>query len=136
MLGVVHACLGAGIGSLLRSRSAAFAAGVVSHIVTDALPHRDCSPWVDVPLTAGALGLVAAWKGADSPELWGALGGVAPDAEHALVVTGMIEPEQEVFPTHVRSGSLHGRQNDERTSQLAVAAASLLLLARRGVKPR
>lgn len=134
MLGVVHACVGAGVGSLLRGRLGAFVAGVASHAVTDALPHKDCSPWVDVPLTIGALGAVALLRGADSPEFWGALGGIAPDAEHALVLTGLIGGEDEVFPTHSCSGAAHGRENGERWSQLAVAAVSLLVMARCGRK--
>lgn len=134
MLGVVHACVGAGVGSLLRGRWGAFAAGLVSHAVIDALPHKDCSPWVDVPLTAGTLGAVALLRGVDSPEFWGALGAITPDAEHALVLTGAIGAEDEVFPTHAGSGAAHGRENGERWSQFAVAAVSLIMMARCGRK--
>lgn len=135
-MGVVHACVGAGVGSLLRGRAKAFVAGVASHVIADALPHKDCSPWIDVPLTAAALGAVAAWKGTQSPELWGAVGGVAPDLEHALVVAGVIEPEQEIFPTHAWSGALHGRETEGGWSQLACALAAVLLLVKGGATSR
>jgi hypothetical protein len=123
--GAVHASIGAGVGSFFKSKAAAFAAGMLSHLVADALPHKDLPPAVEVPLLLGALGGVAAWKGLDSPEFWGALGAVAPDFEHALLVAGIIGIEHEVFPTHIGDGKWHGAENDERWSQLILAVAAL-----------
>ena len=129
MIGAVHAAVGAGIGSLCKSKSAAFVAGVVSHLIADAAPHKDLSPKIELPLVAGAVLGIGLWRGLRSPEFWGALGGIAPDIEHGLLVAGVIEQEDEVFPTHAKNGKLHGRETDERWSQLLIAAASVLTIA-------
>lgn len=129
MTGAVHACVGAGIGSFFKSKTAAFAAGVLSHLVMDALPHKDYSPAVEAPLLLGTMGGIAAWKGLDSPEFWGTLGGVAPDFEHALLVGGIIGPEHEVFPSHIDDGKWHGAENGERWSQLFLVVAALAAVA-------
>lgn len=129
MLGTVHACVGAAIGSIVKSRGGAFVGGVLSHLVLDMVPHRDVAPALDVPVMAAVLAGVAGLRGVDSPEFWGAVGGVAPDAEHALLMAGLIDKDHEIFPTHVRDGAFHGRESDERWSQLLVAAVSVLTLA-------
>ena len=129
MTGAVHASIGAGIGRLFKNKGAAFLAGVASHLLTDALPHKDFSPKLEVPLMAGALLAIGKWKGVGSPEFWGAMGALAPDLEHGLLVTGLIEQQQEVFPSHIDDGKLHGRETDERLSQFLLAGASLLALA-------
>lgn len=129
MLGAVHAAIGAAVGSLFRSKRAAFAAGVVSHVVADALPHKDLDPRLEVPLMAGAMLGIAKWRGADSPEFWGAAGGIAPDAEHGLMIARLIRPEQEIFPTHIDGGKYHGPESSERLSQLLIAGAALALVA-------
>lgn len=131
MLGAVHACVGAGVGSFTENKAVAFAAGLFSHLVTDALPHRDLEdPVFEVPLVLGALAGIAYWKGPDSPEFWGALGGVAPDFEHALVVAGLMEKEREIFPTHVAGGKWHGDESGtERWSQLLLSIAALVAVA-------
>lgn len=129
MTGAVHASIGAGIGSFFKSKTAAFAAGMISHLVADALPHKDYPPAVEAPLLLGAIGGIAAWKGLDSPEFWGALGAVAPDLEHALLVAGVIDAEHEVFPTHIGEGKWHGAKSDERWSQLCLVVAALGMVA-------
>ena len=121
--------VGAGIGSLCKSKSAAFVAGVVSHLIADAAPHKDFSLKIELPLIAGAMLAMGLWRGVDSPEFWGALGGIAPDIEHGLLEVGLIDREDEVFPTHVDNGALHGPETNERLSQLLIAAASLLTIA-------
>lgn len=128
MTGAVHACIGACLGCLLKKKSDGFAAGVVSHAVADALPHKDFHPAIEVALMAAALYGIAKWRGVDSPELWGAVGAVAPDAEHGLMLAGIITPEQEVFPTHIENGKLHGAESNERWSQLIIAGTSLLIM--------
>ena len=136
MIGAVHAGVGAALGSILRDRSSAFLAGVASHVITDALPHRDYRPKIEVPLLAAMLAGIAAWKGADSPEFWGAIGAITPDVEHALQVAGLIKPEHEVFPTHLDNGRYHGRKTRRRWPQLLLTIASLVTLAVRDSSPR
>lgn len=127
----MHAAIGAFIGSLFKNRGAAFVAGVVSHAVADAVPHRDFQPKIEVPLMAGALAGIAAWRGIDSPEFCGAMGAITPDAEHGLMLAGAIKPEQEVFPTHIQDGKYHGKDSGERWSQFLVAGVCLALVALR-----
>ena len=129
MIGAVHAYIGAAAGLLFRRKSAAFAAGVTSHLIADALPHDDLDPKLEIPLLAATLAGVAKWRGIDSPEFWGALGGVVPDAEHALSLAGLAKQEQKLFPTHVDDGKYHGPPSGERWSQLLIAGASLLAVA-------
>jgi hypothetical protein len=129
VIGAVHAGIGAAIGAILRKKSSAFLAGIASHLVADAIPHTDFPVKVEVPLMAGTLACIAAWCGADSPEFWGALGGIAPDAEHGLLVAGIITPDQEKFPTHVRNGKYHGHSSGERLSQLIIGLAALATIA-------
>lgn len=128
MIGAVHVVLGAAVGGLTRNKSTAFLAGVISHALTDALPHKDYDPVVEIPLLGAALAGITIWKGADSPEFWGAVGGIAPDVEHALSVAGLIGPEHKIFPTHIQKGRYHGRESENRWSQAVVTAASLLAL--------
>jgi hypothetical protein len=129
MGGAVHALIGAAIGSLLKNRGNAFAAGVVSHAVADILPHKDYGPEVEVPLMAAAIAAIGKWRGVDSPEMCGALGAILPDAEHALLLSGAITAEQEIFPTHIKDGIYHGADSGERISQLLIAAAAVCVLA-------
>ncbi len=134
MIAAVHACVGAAVGRVFERKCAAFAAGVASHLITDALPHRDLDAKLEVPLLATALVGIAKWRGVDSPEFWGAMGGAAPDVEHGLLLAGLIEQEQEVFPTHVEGGKFHGRKSGERWSQAIAACAALLAIALGGVR--
>ena len=129
MIAAVHACVGAAVGRFFKNKGAAFAAGVASHLIADAVPHRDLDAKLEVPLLAAALVGMAKWRGVDSPEFWGALGGAAPDVEHGLLLAGLIEREQEVFPTHVEGGKFHGRESGERWSQAIAACASLAAVA-------
>lgn len=132
MLGAVHAAIGAGIGSLFNRRDAAFVSGAVSHIIADALPHKDFDARIEVPLAAVVLGVLAKWHGVDSPQFWGAVGAILPDAEHGLLLAGAIDAEQEIFPTHAPKLHLHGPETNERWSQLLLAAAGLALAAVNG----
>ena len=132
MLGAVHAGVGAAAGALCNSRTGAFAAGLVSHLVIDAIPHSNLKPEVEVALTAGVMAAVAKWKGMDSPEFWGAVGGTAPDLEHGLVMAGLARSEQQIFPTHRNNGAWHGREDAGVCGQVLLAAASLLFVALKG----
>ena len=103
MIGAVHAGVGAALGSLFKRRGSAFAAGVVSHLVADALPHKDFKPAIEVPLMAAAMAAIGKWRGVDSPEFWGAIGGITPDVEHAFLVAGVIDRRTGDLP-HPRRG--------------------------------
>lgn len=133
MMGAVHAGIGAAVGSLCKTKTGAFLAGVASHVIADILPHTDYPPVIEAPLVAASLAGIAAWRGVDSPEFWGALGGVAPDVEHGLLVTGLIREDQEVFPTHGPEPCLHGSVTGERWSQALITIACAALI---GLKSR
>jgi len=130
MLGAVHASIGAAVGSFFKKKSAAFLAGVVSHAIADAVPHNDLSPAAEVPLLAATIVGIAAYHGVDSPVFWGALGGVMPDVEHGLALTGVLKPEKRIFPTHIADGKWHGRESSERWSQLIITGLSLAVTLR------
>ncbi len=83
--------------------------------------------WVDVPLLAGALGVLAWRFGLQSKEIAGTIGGIAPDFEHVPSVFGLKSPDDGLFPTH--SGLLpHGR-GYEYLSQAVIAAVCIVVLA-------
>lgn len=128
-MGGVHAIIGAAVGSLFKKKSSAFIGGVISHFVADSLPHKDCKPSIDISILLASLVVIAKWRGMDSPEFWGAVGGVIPDTEHGLLMLGLIKDEQEIFPTHIRSGIYHGAESDERWSQLLIGIVSAAIIA-------
>ncbi len=128
MTGIVHAAIGAAVGSLAGSKPGAFAGGVLSHLVADALPHKDFDPKIEAVLIAAALAGLAEWKGTGSSAFWGAIGGVLPDIEHALMLARLISAEQEIFPTHVQDGKYHGADSGERLSQLVLLIAALVVV--------
>ena len=114
-----HAILAAAVGARARSRAGAFLAGIGTHLIADLLPHRDFSPAVEMLLAATALATVGRAAGFDSTAFAGALGGLAPDAETALLAAGMIERPS--FPTH---RGIHGRRTTEAVSQVALSCAA------------
>jgi len=126
-----HAILAAAVGALTRSRSRAFLAGIGTHLVSDLIPHRDFSPPVEMALTAAALMAVGGIAGFDSPAFAGAVGGVAPDAEHGLAVAGITR--RPCFPTH---RGVHGRRAAEAISQVAVSCAAFGLAMWRSRRSR
>lgn len=126
MMVAVHALTGAVLGGLCRRRSHAFALGAASHLVADALPHRDLEVPVEGALMAAGLTAVALLRGADSPEFAGALGAVAPDAENLLARIFSIPDEKLLVPSH---RCYHGRKIESLHSQVALAAVCLAVLA-------
>lgn len=134
MIGAVHASIGAALGSFFKKKSSAFVAGVVSHAVADAIPHRDFSPKVEVPLMAATMLLIGKLKGFDSPEFFGALGAIAPDSEHGIALARGGKYDEEFFPTHMKGAKFHGGYSSERLSQLVIVAASAFCLALSGAK--
>jgi len=81
-----------------------------------------------VAMMGAAIAGIAKLRGVHSPEFWGAIGGVSPDSEHALLVSGVITPDQETFPTHINDGKHHGPDSNERLSQVMLAAAAICFL--------
>lgn len=106
MDGATHLVVGALAGQLAgRDPASQFAAGVVSHLVADSLPHWDPDPLKGEALPYflwgfQALSLIRRMdeKGARGA-LLGALGGLAPDIEHVLFHMKLIPAK--IFPTHV-----------------------------------
>ena len=123
----VHASVGAALGSRIKNRGLAFAAGVVSHMICDLAPHRDFELPAEAAMVSIALGAIAVRHGIDSPEMAGALGAISPDFENGLERLGVIRGT--VFPTHTdQSWSVgHGRRIESPISQIVLACACLAL---------
>jgi len=104
MTGSVHAAIGAAVGSLTRNRVLAFALGLGTHLVGDVVPHHDMGA-TETPLVFATLVRVAQQHGLNSPQFWGALGGVCPDFEH-MPAEWRQDPrrfgpmKEKLFPTH------------------------------------
>jgi len=126
MMVAVHALTGAVLGGLCRRRTHAFALGVASHLVADALPHRDLAVPVEGALLGAALAAVGALKGADSPEFAGAVGAAAPDIENLVAWLFHIPDEKLLVPSH---RCYHGRKLEGVYEQVGLAAACLAVLA-------
>jgi len=104
MTGSVHAAIGAALGRFVQNKPLSFGAGVLSHLIGDAIPHHDVGP-IETPLVFGTLWYVGHKHGWDSPQFLGALGGVCPDFEHIPAELRKdprrFEPMPEKhFPTH------------------------------------
>ena len=104
MTGSVHAALGAALGRYISRPPLAFAAGVVSHFVGDVVPHHDMGPG-ETPLVVATMARIVQQHGWNSPQFWGALGGILPDFEHIPAELRQDprrhEPmEEKLFPTH------------------------------------
>jgi hypothetical protein len=132
MMMLTHALAGAALGRFLKKRPVAALAGALSHGLGDVLPHREQPLKLDAPLAAVAFAAIACRYGFDSPEMIGALGGIAPDFEHIPTALGMQTSEDEIFPTHGPSPQpwLHslGRRPKDDVVQIGLAAAALLVL--------
>lgn len=122
MIAAVHAAVGAAVGKGTGSRPEAFVGGVATHLLADLLPHKDFPLKVEAPLLAAAL-VFLAWRcGVSSPEFVGAAGAVAPDAENAARLVGLIPIEALRFPTHIGNGRYHGRKVASALPQAILAA--------------
>jgi hypothetical protein len=104
MTGSVHAALGAAIGRVVKNKPLAFVAGVASHFVGDIVPHHDMGP-AEAPIVFGTMARIAQQHGWNSPQFWGALGGICPDFEHISAELRK-DPrrhgpmKEKIFPTH------------------------------------
>ncbi len=126
MMVAVHALTGAVLGGLCRRKSQAFLLGAASHLVADALPHRDLEVPVEAALLGAALGAVALFKGVDSRAFAGAVGAAAPDVENLVARLFDIPDEKLLVPCH---RCYHGRKLDGVHGQVALATLCLALLA-------
>jgi hypothetical protein len=126
MIVAVHALTGAALGRLCGSRAQAFVVGLASHAAGDLLPHRDLEVPAEAVLLAGSLGLLGSLCGLESREVAGALGAVLPDAENLAGRLLGIPDHKLLWPTHRR---YHGRKADGFGNQVALALASLALVA-------
>lgn len=99
MIEMGHIGVGALAGRECSGPLTAFIAGIASHALMDVAPHGEINDQgFEIASTAVGLGVLAAKFGPTSPILWGAIGGVLPDAEHVL--PSAIKPQSPVFPTH------------------------------------
>ncbi len=104
MTGSVHAAIGAALGRYVQNKPLAFAAGIISHLVGDVVPHHDMGPG-ETPIVFATMARIVQQHGWNSPQFWGALGAILPDFEH---IPGELNqdprrhgPMQEKwFPTH------------------------------------
>jgi hypothetical protein len=137
--GGVHLLSGFAIGTLAPSRPVAFAGGIASHAVLDAVPHRDYVSWSANAIdTAVAVALAAVLAGRLPKErrvraFLGAIGGVLPDMETVAFKAGLLPAERRVFPSH--SGLIrHGRAGAVWTAALSIASVVAAGLAVRAVR--
>jgi len=104
MTGSVHAALGAALGRFVKNKPLAFAVGVLSHGAGDLIPHHDLRAG-ETPIVFATMARIAQVHGWNSPQFWGALGGICPDFEH-IVPELKKDPRrfkampEKLFPTH------------------------------------
>lgn len=99
MIELGHIAVGALTGCTLDGPVSAFVAGMATHALLDVAPHAeiDDTMWELWSTAVGVVALAArfGWK---SPIVWGAIGGVLPDAEHVL--PRAVRPRHALFPSH------------------------------------
>lgn len=127
MTGAVHIGIGAAIGSILRRPSVSFAAGILSHIIADTLPHKDFSAASEAVFTTAALAFVGTKYGWNSSETWGAVGAILPDIEHCLAVGKVIQPDRRFFPSHTNRMIKHGRKTGTNLGTALIFAAGIAI---------
>jgi hypothetical protein len=135
MMVCIHAAVGAAVGAVLRRPGAAFCGGVLSHLICDLIPHKDYDIKIEAPLAATVFAYLAKRYGVDSPQFLGAAGAVAPDAENALVVLGLLPRDKMVFPSHNDKAPWylgHGKKVDSPLPQIILAAAALAVAEKVG----
>lgn len=127
MMGAIHTLIGGAVGSLMKSRTGAFLAGVASHAPSDQVPHKDFPAGVEGAAFAAALLYIARRHGLNSPAMAGAIGGILPDVENVLVWLGLMQEGDMVFPTHYDADN-HGEPVSSASPQVGVAAACVGIL--------
>lgn len=130
MMVSVHAAVGAMLGAGIRNPGGAVAGGAASHLLCDLVPHKDYDIKIEAPL-ALAMFTYLIWRyGLKSPQFWGAVGAVLPDAENALALLGFLPEDKTLFPTHNKSASWyvgHGQAVESPIPQVALTLIALLL---------
>lgn len=124
---VTHALTGAAVG-LAVPVWGALPAGVISHAILDALPHRDYATVraavIDTGVAVGLTAAAAIWTGQPAPILLGAAGGILPDVEVGL---NHFFNTRLRFPSH--TGLIpHGRTKGSSPLWAVILAASLLFI--------
>lgn len=125
MMGGVHALVGAALGGLCRTRGQAVIGGAVSHLVADALPHRDLEVPEEAVLLGVAFGLVGVVRGWSSREFAGAVGAVLPDVENLAARALGIPERRLLLPTHKK---YHGRRTRGFRKQFGLGLGCLAML--------
>lgn len=131
-----HVLAGAAAATLTVNPAVAFLAGLASHAVLDAIPHKDYGRlgWGVADFILGmGLGLAILARGPQNLG-WGAFGGGLPDLEVALAYFGLLPAGRQYFLSH--SGiTPHGRAASPWgvLTQVAIAGAALWVLVRGGI---
>lgn len=97
-----HGLVGAAVGAGTGSPAAAVAAGLLSHIVLDVIPHHDASGprGALVDIAVGVAVLVLLRRPLGPLAWWGAVAATLPDLEVALRYYGILKPTPWGFPSH------------------------------------
>jgi hypothetical protein len=112
--GGVHLLSGFAVGVLAPSPMTAFSAGVASHAVLDAIPHRDYEAWGTHAIDTAAALVLTLFLASRLPPgnrvrgFAGAIGGVLPDAEVVAFRAGVLPAGRKRFPSHTGTFP-HGR---------------------------
>ncbi len=125
MIAAVHALTGAALSRLCRTHGQALVVGAVSHVVADALPHRDLGVPEEALLLGAALGAIGIMRGGGSKEFAGAMGAALPDLENLMVRALKLPESRLLLPTH---RDYHGRKTRGFGGQIALAAVCLAAL--------
>ena len=126
----LHALMGAALGRACRTRGQAIAAGAISHLAADALPHCDLEVREEAVLLGGVLGVIGVSCGVGSREFAGAVGAALPDVENLVGRALGIPDSRLLLPTHRK---YHGRKTSDLRGQAALALVSAAaLVALRG----
>lgn len=159
MILVTHGIIGAAIGRLIPGYPlAAFAGGLISHFLMDAVPHwhypllsavRDTKDPLQYDMVIGkrflfdlvsmgldfAAGIILSvlffqgWAGFGSVSPWvlfGALGGMLPDASHFLYMKLRREPFYSLERFHIWA---HSKKDIDHRYLLGIGSQALIILA-------
>lgn len=131
---ITHMAVGAAVGSVVDSRTAAFALGLLSHVPLDILPHYEFEKlWVEAVVATGVVAVLT-WAGLlGAPIFWGIVGAAVPDFENFLWRLGYIPGERKIFPGHnprLRGVLAHGRALGHRhaLTQVAIVSAAIVVV--------
>lgn len=97
-----HGLVGAALGASTGSPAAAVAAGLLSHIVLDVIPHDDASGprGVLIDIGVGVTMLVLLRRHLGPLAWWGAAAATLPDLEVVLRYYGILQRSPWGFPSH------------------------------------